>query len=315
MRALVIGADGFAGRWLTSHLLASGDSVTAGVGPSFAGSQPPDADDVVGVDVRDVESLDAAVERARPDVTYYLAGVSRRGGREALGSAVGVSVIGSAQALASLARHAAGSRLLFVSSGYVYPSSPEPQDETAAPSPTETYGAAKLAAESALWPLAAAAGIRLAVARPFNHIGPGQAAGFLVPTVAGQMREIAGGSQQPMLTVGAIDEVRDFSDVRDVVRAYRLIAISDEEGTWNVASGVGRVIGDVIDLMLSLAGLDAKVVSNPPSNPVGPRELVGDPSRLRVLGWAPEYTLEQTLRAVLDETLTPSGQRLRAPSS
>jgi GDP-4-dehydro-6-deoxy-D-mannose reductase len=309
MRALVIGADGFAGRWLTRHLVESGDTVTAGVGPSFGGSNP-DADEVVGVDVRDPRSLDAAVERARPDATYYLAGVSKRGDREAVGTAVGVSVIGSALAVASLARHAPGSRLLFVSSGFVYRSSPEPQDEAAEPSPTETYGAAKLAAEAALWPLAGTTGIRLAVARPFNHIGPGQASGFLVPTVAGQLREIASGRQQA-LHLGAVDDIRDFSDVRDVVRAYRLLAVADEEGTWNVASGTGWVIRDVVDLMIGLAGVDAEVVPNPPADAMGPRALVGDASRLRAMGWAPDYSLEQTLRAVLDDTLpdqvAPSG--------
>ena len=300
MRALVIGADGFAGRWLTRHLIESGDSVVAGVGPRFTGSGP-DADDVMGVDVRDPQSLDAAVERARPDVTYYLAGVSKRGDREDLAAAAGVTVIGSALTVASLARHAEGSRLLFVSSGYVYGSSAEPQDEAAVPAPTETYGAAKLAAEMALWPLAGVAGVRLAVVRPFNHIGPGQPAGFLIPTLAGQLREIASGRQQ-VLSVGAVDEIRDFSDVRDVVRAYRLIATADEEGTWNVASGIGRVIGDVIGLMLGLAGLKAEVIANPPVNRVGPRALVGDPSRLRAMGWTPEYTFEQTLRTVLDES-------------
>ena len=99
-----------------------------------------------------------------------------------------------------------------------------------------------------------------------------------------------------------MDEIRDFSDVRDVVRAYRLIATANEEGTWNVASGTGRVIGDVIGLMLALAGLDANVTANPPPNRIGPRALVGDPSRLRAMGWTPEYTLEQTLRTVLDES-------------
>ena len=300
MRALVIGADGFAGRWLTRHLIASGDSVVAGVGPGFAGTSP-DADDVVAVDVRDAESLDAAVERARPNATYYLAGVSKRGTREALPAAVGVSLIGSAFAVTSLVRHAPGSRMLFVSSGYVYGSSREPQAESVAPAPTETYGAAKLAAESALWPLTRTAGIRLAVVRPFNHIGPGQPAGFLVPTVAGQLREIASG-RQGELSVGAVDEVRDFSDVRDVVRAYRLLAVADEEGTWNVASGVGRVIGDVIDLMIRLAGVRTEVVARPPTDSAGPHDLVGDSTRLRGMGWAPEYSLEQTLQAVLDDT-------------
>jgi GDP-4-dehydro-6-deoxy-D-mannose reductase len=299
MRALVIGADGFAGRWLTKHLVERGDRVVAGVGPNFAGPDP-DGDQTVRVDVTDRETLDAVIAGVTPEVTYYLAGVSKRGSREALASAVEVSVAGSAQALVSLSRHAPGSRLLFVSTGYVYGSSPEAQDETAEVAPSEVYGAAKLAAEQALRPIARAGRVSLAVVRPFNHIGPGQKPGFLVPTVASQLHEVETGSRTT-LTVGAVDEVRDFSDVRDVVRAYRLIATSEEEGTWNVASGEGMAIGDVIGLMVRLAGVQAEVVSSPPAHPSGPKALVGDATRLRRMGWDPEHRLEDTLREVLDE--------------
>ena len=172
MRALVIGADGFAGRWLTttSHRVRR---FGRGRGwPAGSPAHDPDADDVVGVDVRDPQSLDAAVERARPDVTYYLAGVSKRGDREDLAAAARRHRHRLRPDLASLARHAAGSRLLFVSSGYVYGSSPEPQDEAAVPAPTEIYGAAKLAAEMALWPLAGVAGVRLAWSGPSTTSAP-----------------------------------------------------------------------------------------------------------------------------------------------
>jgi GDP-4-dehydro-6-deoxy-D-mannose reductase len=299
MRALVIGADGFAGRWLTKHLVHQGDRVVAGVGPRFVGPEP-DAHEVARVDVTDRVSLETAIRASKPDITYYLAGAGKRGSREALASAVGVTVAGSAQTLACLSQHAPGSRMLFVSSGYVYGSLAEPQDETAAVAPTEAYGAAKLAAEQALWPIAHAGGVSLAVARPFNHIGRGQKMGFLVPTVASQLREVETG-RRPTLTVGALDEVRDFSDVRDVVRGYRLIATAEEEGTWNLASGVGMVIGDLIGLMARLAGVQAEVVSKPPAHPYGPKALVGDATRLRAMGWRPEHRIEDTLREVVEE--------------
>lgn len=299
MRALVIGADGFAGRWLTKHLGERGDAVVAGVGPSFAGPDP-DGAEVVRIDVTDRETLDSAIRRAKPDVTYYLAGISKRGSRDALASAVGVSVTGSAHALTSVAQHAPGSRLLFVSTGYVYGSSPDAQDENAVTAPSDVYGAAKLAAEGALRTLAQAGRVSLAVVRPFNHVGPGQKAGFLVPTVASQLREVELGTRST-LTVGAVDDVRDFSDVRDVVRAYRHIAASEEEGIWNIASGVGTGIGDLIDLMIGLAGVQAAVVSNPPAGPSGPKSLIGAASRLRAMGWRPERALKETLQEVLDE--------------
>ena len=98
MRALVIGADGFAGRWLTRHLIDSGDNVVAGVGPHFAGDEPA-ADEVVAVDVTDPWALASAIKTGKPDVTYYLAGVSSRETRDAIRSAVAVTITGSAATL------------------------------------------------------------------------------------------------------------------------------------------------------------------------------------------------------------------------
>ena len=193
MRALVIGADGFAGRWLTKHL-ADMRRCRRGRGrPRLRRSRSRMPTRSLRVDVTDPATLDSVIQRANPDVVYYLAGVSKRGSREALASAVGVSVTGSVHTLTSIAQHAPGCRLLFVSSGYVYGSADEAQDETAAVAPTDVYGAAKLAAEGALRPLAQAGGVRLAIVRPFNHIGPGQKAGFLVPTVASQLSEVEAG--------------------------------------------------------------------------------------------------------------------------
>jgi GDP-4-dehydro-6-deoxy-D-mannose reductase len=102
------------------------------------------------------------------------------------------------------------------------------------------------------------------------------------------------------VSVGAIDDVLDFSDVRDVVRAYRVIAASGEPGLWNVASGTGWLIGELIAQMVKLAGSTPEVVSTPPSSRAGPRSLIGDATRLRALGWAPEHDLQETLREIVD---------------
>ena len=301
MRALVIGADGFAGRWLTRHLIDIGDEVVAGVGPHFVGGELA-ADEVVAVDVTDAAALGSAIQAGKPDVTYYLAGVSSRENRDAVGPAIAVTITGSVATLAALSEHAPGSRLLFVSTAQVYQSSPEPQDESAPAKPADAYGTAKLAAEKALSMLAGISGIRLAIARPFNHIGPGQREGFLVPTVAGQLRDVAKGDSTKV-SVGAVDDVLDFSDVRDVVRAYRLIATSGEPGIWNVASGKGRLVKELIDQMVELADSEAEVIAATPASYAGPRTLIGDATKLRGLGWGPEHNLTDTLRDVLDTYL------------
>ena len=188
---------------------------------------------------------------------------------------------------------------MFVSSAHVYEPSPTPRNETAATAPTEVYGAAKLAAESALGLLAPISGVRLSIVRPFNHIGPGQREGFLVPTVAIQLRDVAMGRLESV-TVGPIDDVLDFSDVRDVVRAYSAIVASGETGVWNVASGRGWLIAELIDQMVKHAGIDAAVQSTRRPLDASPRTLIGDATKLRGLGWAPEHDVGETLREILD---------------
>jgi GDP-4-dehydro-6-deoxy-D-mannose reductase len=298
VRALVIGADGFAGRWLTRHLAESGDAVVAAVGPHFAGDQP-EADEVVSVDVTDSASVSRMIQAAKPDATYYLAGVSRRGTRDAISAAANVTVAGSVGTLAGLSQYAHGSSLLFVSSAHVYESSPSPLDERASTRPMEVYGAAKLAAEQALGALAPLSGVLLAIARPFNHIGPGQRDGFLVPKVASQLRDVAMG-RSVNVSVGAVDDVLDFSDVRDVVRAYRVIATSGQIGLWNVASGRGWLIDELIGQMVELAGGGIQVVSTPPPSRAERRTLIGDATKLRAIGWVPEHDLIVTLREIVD---------------
>ena len=192
MRALVIGADGFAGRWLIRHLAESGDSVIAGVGPNFVPPLPT-IQKAISVDVQDARSVDAIVEQALPEITYYLAGITQRDRRDDIRASAAVSVSGSVHVLTSLNTYAPNSRLLFVSSGYVYGSSTRPQSEGAPAAPLDSYGAVKLATEEALQRLAPITSIELLIARPFNHIGPGQRGGFLIPSVAVQLRRISEG--------------------------------------------------------------------------------------------------------------------------
>jgi GDP-4-dehydro-6-deoxy-D-mannose reductase len=111
------------------------------------------------------------------------------------------------------------------------------------------------------------------------------------------------------VSVGAVDDVLDFSDVRDVVRAYRVIATSGQPGLWNVASGRGWLIDELIGQMVELAGGGTEVVSTPPPSRTERRTLIGDATKLRALGWAPEHDLTATLREVLDAYLGDAEQR------
>jgi GDP-4-dehydro-6-deoxy-D-mannose reductase len=301
VRALVVGADGFAGRWLVRHLAESGDTVAAAVGPRF--NPPLDAAATLQpIDVRDEASLVRFIAESEPQAIYYLAGVSQREVRDTVSAAAGVSVIGAVNTLIAAAGLGSAARMLFVSSGYIYRDTDTPLREDAPTRPTSMYASAKLAAEDALRRLAPPSGVELIIARPFNHIGPGQRGSFVVPTVVQQVRDVAE-RRSSAIRVGPVDSVRDFSDVRDVVRAYHVLATEGRPGDiYNVASGRGTLIRDLIDMIMEIAGVSAEVISSQPAAEDNqPRSLIGDAGKLIALGWRPTISLRQTLADTLQE--------------
>jgi nucleoside-diphosphate-sugar epimerase len=177
-------------------------------------------------------------------------------------------------------------------------------DEGAATAPMNTYAATKAAADLALGAMAAD-GLRVVRLRPFNHTGPGQTESFVVPAFAAQVARIAAGRQAPVLQVGNLDAARDFLDVRDVCAAY-VAAIARAEtlapgALFNIASGVPRRIGDMLDDLLRLAGVAARIETDPTRmRPSDIPTASGDATAARdTLGWAPVVAWEATLRDVL----------------
>jgi GDP-4-dehydro-6-deoxy-D-mannose reductase len=303
MRALVIGADGFAGRWLLRHLRDSGDDVTALTGPNF---RPPldAADTALQVDIVDGPALRRAVADARPDVVFDLAGVSQAGTRDEPSAAIGVTVVGGMNALLACALVSPSPRLLFVSTGYVYRGGPAPLDEASPTDARAVYATAKLTAERALATLSPAVGVDVIVVRPFNHVGPGQHRSFLLPSLARQVAEAARGAGEPIVQVADASVVRDFSDVRDVATAYRLLAEHGEAGSiYNVASGRGIAVSEAARLLGEVAGVRVEVRETGNGRVDEEPILIGDAGRLEALGWRRRFTLEQTLKDVMDEAL------------
>lgn len=292
MRALVTGGKGFVGRWLAQHLSESGDEVTV-----------VDAE----TDVTDEAAVHAAVASAAPGAVYHLAALTHVGESwQAPLEVLRVNALGTAAVLAASRRAAPDATVLVVSSSEVYgivPPEELPVGEDAALRPATPYAASKAAAEDVALQAWRGYGQRVVVVRPFNHIGPGQGPTFAVPALARRVlearRDGSGG-----LAVGTISTRRDFTDVRDVVRAYRLLVERGSSGgVYNVCSGRDVAIEDVAHRLMSLCGVhlrfetDAALV-----RPVDMPVLRGDPSRIAAAtGWAPELDLDDTLRAVLSE--------------
>ena len=304
MRALIIGANGFVGRWLLRHLVDSGDSVVGIVGPHF---EPPlaGAERVERIDVLDRDGVTRFVAETQPDAIYYLAGISQRGNRDSLDAAAGISVVGSMNALMAAAAASKAPRILFASTGLVYQGGDGPLAEDAATQPSGLYAAGKLAAEHALGFLASPAGVEVVIARAFNHTGAGQSQAFLVPSVARQVAAVVAG-EADAVRIRSSSPVRDYCDVRDVVRAYRLLVTRGVPGgIYNVASGTGVSSGQVAQMLIEAAGLVAKVQSSSVADEGNqPPVLIGNAARLGGLGWKIEYSLRETLAAVLAEHST-----------
>lgn len=296
MRAFVTGAKGFVGTWLVDHLQEQGDEVVA-----------VDRD----VDVGDGPALSVALAEAGPQAVYHLAALSHVGRSwDEPEEVVKVNTLGTLHVLEAARACRPLPRVLLVSSAEVYGAGADadsPTTEDAPLAPVTPYAASKVAAEFLGLQAFLAHGLPVIRVRPYNHIGPGQAAGFVVPSLAARIAE-ARRLGETTLPVGNLSARRDLTNVRDVVRAYRLVV---ERGTpgevYNVCSGRAVAIDELARRMLELAGVDLELVPDPELvRPVDVPLLCGDPQRLRAAtGWEPTFDLDRTLRDVLEEWGSP----------
>jgi GDP-4-dehydro-6-deoxy-D-mannose reductase len=290
VRALITGGKGFVGTWLAEHLRRCGDEVVA-------------ID--IETDIADQEALDPVVAAAAPDAVYHLAARTHVGESWKVPAEVlRVNVLGTAAVLAAARRLAGGPRVLVVSSAEVYGSvRPEqlPLGERTPVAPATPYAASKAAAEQVALQAWRGYGQPVVVVRPFNHVGPGQAPTFAVSALARRIVE-ARRTGAGTLAVGTLTTRRDFTDVRDVVQAYRLLVERGEPGAvYNVCSGHDVAMRDLAARLLELADADLELVTDPELvRPVDVPVLRGDPARLEeATGWKPAIPLDDTLRDVL----------------
>jgi GDP-4-dehydro-6-deoxy-D-mannose reductase len=312
MKILVTGADGFVGGWLVRRLLERAHHV---VGAVRVGSHPAHLlteserfrVQWVEFDLLSADSVGGLVE-VRPDAVVHLAAVaSGADARQDPGYAWTVNAAGTARLAEAFGRQVARGEadpvFLAISTGEVYGQGHGGvHPETDLLAPCSPYAASKVGAEVAALEVARRTRLRTIVARAFPHTGPGQSTKYVVPALAQRMRT-AKRIGAPAIKAGNLDPVRDLLDVRDVVAAYDALLERGEPGeVYNVASGVGVPLRDVVDRLAAVLQLRIIVETDPAlsrSNDI--RHLVGDSSRLRqATGWAPTFSLERTLKDLVD---------------
>ena len=310
MRILITGVTGSVGPYLVDELLhAEEDPELWGLswGPCDPAARARLERNVrvMECDVTDDEMLARALADSRPEIVYHLAAMSSVGASWSSPVAfLEVNAIGTARLFAALRRLDLRPRTAVVTSGEVY-GRVEPSDlplhEDASLRPATPYGASK-AAQDLIAFQQAADGFPVVRLRPFNHLGPGQLEGFVASDFARQVAEAEAGLRPPRIAVGPLEPERDFTDVRDVVRAYRLAATGAPAGSvFNVCSGRPVPIRHLLDGLLAQATRSIEVVRDPELlRPVDVPVLFGDPSRLeRATGWRAEIPLESSLADLL----------------
>lgn len=306
MRArLVTGAAGFAGQHLLRELRRTPGPVVGWYRPGVP--PPPTAPADVewqAVDLRETRAVASAVRACAPAEVYHLAGAANQGTSWAdTDVALELNALVTHRLLRNVASHRPEARVLVTTSAAVYAPSTTALDETAAVRPTSPYGVSKLAQELVAL-RAAAEGLHVVVARPFNHIGPGQEPAYFAPSFARQLARIEAGLDPPVLHVGNLDAARDLCDVRDVVRAYRLLLASAPSGTIvNVCRGESFVIGDLLRALVERCRVEVQIQVAPERlRPSDTPHLKGHQGRLTALtGWTPEIAIARTLEDILDE--------------
>lgn len=260
--------------------------------------------DLPEIDITKPETYRAELQRLQPAWIVHLAAISSvvKAG-ENPGLTQRVNVEAAQQLLEAVAETSSTTRVFVTSSADIYGSvspTPLPEQPLSVARPRNAYGASKLAMEEMIEERFSDRCLRV---RPFPHIGPGQGKGFVTADFASQIAAIEKGQQEPVLMVGNLEAQRDFTDVRDVVRAYRLLMEQGKLGdVYHVASGQAVTIQAVLDALLKLSEVTIDVQQDaarmrPSDIPV----LVGDASKLTQLtGWQPSIPLAQSLQDVLD---------------
>jgi GDP-4-dehydro-6-deoxy-D-mannose reductase len=309
MQVLITGIAGFVGGHFLEFLRSEHPSVEV-IGLVRPGGHRPSAKDLalVEADLEDAASVEAALARIHPDRVIHLAGQASayQSWVDPEGT-LRINVHGLLHLLEALRKRSLSSRVLVVGSAEEYglvDAEHLPLREDAPLRPHSPYAVSKVAQGYLALQYTLSFGMGIVRTRSFPHTGPGRGEAFAESSFARQIAEIEVGRREGILEVGNLEVVRDFADVRDVVRAYWELLEKGEAGAvYNVCTGKGVRIRDLLDKLIKAAGVDVEVRVDPERlRPSDVPVLVGDPTRLReATGWEARIPLDQTLLEILND--------------
>lgn len=299
---LIFGVNGFVGSYLTREFVEHGYEVY--------GSDRAAECAVEGLsafrcaDITDYEALEAIIRDFKPGIIINLAAISSVGlSWKIPQTTMEVNVIGTINILQVTSMLEDAPKVLLIGSSEEYAPSERPLNEDALLNAMSPYGISKVTQERFADLYAERFGIPIYKVRAFNHTGVGQASTFVLPSWCEQVAAISASGKPGIIKVGNVEVVRDFSDVRDIVRAYRMIVESDKSGeVFNVGSGIGHPLSELLAEIVSFSdqAIDVEVneaLLRPSDNPV----IVCDNAKIeRELGWKPRHSIEESLRDVFN---------------
>ena len=309
MRVLITGSEGFAGSHLVEYSLAQGDEVWGTCAPGAKVTNLSHLLDQITLRVGDLtqpEFIHGVLNETRFDVLYHLAAVSFVPNVErAPARAYEINVLSGIHVLEAVRTAQPDVRVVMASSAEVYGAlMPEdmPIVEKYPFAPANIFAAGKAALELVASPFIKSYGVNATIARPFNHTGPRQRPDFVCSTFALQVAEVETG-REPVIKVGDLSPKRDFSDVRDMVRGYRLLGLHGERGeAYNLASGTSVSVEHILHTLVQMARVKVDIVTDPLRvRKTQVMDVSGSYEKIHKLcGWQPEIPLERTLRDLLN---------------
>lgn len=299
-RVLIFGVGGFVGKYLADEF-ASHDYSVIGCDRNAIQNVESIAS-FFQCDLEDGQEVVRVIREVRPDIIVNLAAISSVAlswRNPAL--TFQVNVIGTVNILEAVRQFDTRIKTLLIGSSEEYAPSDSPLSEASPIIANNPYGVSKIAQENLADMYAQSYGLRIYRTRSFNHIGVGQSASFVIPSWIKQVADLDRARSDGVLYVGNTEVRRDFTDVRDVVRAYRLLVESEYDNeVFNIGAGKSYLLKDILDLIVSFSSRTIQVEADPELfRPVDNQVVCSDCSKAhRLLGWVPQYTIEDSLKNI-----------------